>query len=244
MPAGDRPPGVHRAHQRARARWARAHCWHGSSPTRDSHAVVAFTDSQALGLDDLQSPKAFYQALARSLAEQIRPASSVLHTWNDLESPNTNFSRLVQRLLGPCLTTWCGDSTRSTGRGARLRRRTCSASSGRGTTCARSIPSAPWGRLTLVFTYGTECHLVVPDVPEPPFDVGVRTTLADFEIDDVGQLDARYGSPVQCAEGLTRLMALVGGHPYLLQCAFEALRGGSSLAAPRGRGRARDGPAG
>jgi WD40 repeat protein len=48
---------------------------------RRTAALVAFTDLQALGLDDMRSPTAFYQALGRSFGDQTRLASSIQNTW-------------------------------------------------------------------------------------------------------------------------------------------------------------------
>ena len=67
------------------------------------------------------------------------------------------------------------------------------------------------------------------DVHGSPFDVGVRTTIDDFACGEVMSLNERHGSLIESPAGVNRLMNLVGGHPYLLQCAFEALKRGTSL---------------
>jgi hypothetical protein len=90
-------------------------------------------------------------------------------------------------------------------------------------------PAAPWGRLTLAIAYATEAHLLIADANQSPFNVGVRVALEDFGADDVAVLSERYGSVLDDPAAATRLMALVGGHPYLLQCAFDELRRGASL---------------
>jgi hypothetical protein len=196
---------------------------------RQRRAAVAFTDIQALGLDDLRSPTALYQALGRSIAEQIGLASSILNTWNDNDSPNTNFSRYMQRsvLRAPQHVVWGLDEVdRLVGREYAVdvfglfrswhNRRALD-------------PGAPWGRLTLAIAYATEPHLLIADVNQSPFNVGVRVTLEDFSAAEVLALNERYGNVLDSSATVPRLMSLVGGHPYLLQCAFEELRRGTSL---------------
>lgn len=199
---------------------------------RQRRTAVAFTDIQALGHDDLRSPTAFYQALGRSIAEQIKTASSILNTWNDNDSPNTNFSRFVQRVVlgGPQHVVWALDEVdRLVGRefGVDV------FGLFRSWHNRRALdPGAPWGRLTLAIAYATEAHLLIADANQSPFNVGVRVALEDFGLDDVTVLNERYGSVLQDGTAsLTRLMALVGGHPYLLQCAFDELRRGATLSA-------------
>src|SRR5262249_21532538 len=65
---------------------------------RRAGARVAFSDVQAMSRDDLRSAEAFFQALGCSLADQIGLRSSIHAQWNDQDSPNTNFSRYIQRV--------------------------------------------------------------------------------------------------------------------------------------------------
>ena len=90
---------------------------------RRAHASVVFTDVQALGRDDLRSPIAVYQALGRSIAEQIKVSSSILDRWNDSDSPNTNFSRYVSAILRSHTRRLGAGRSRSAGRPGFLRRR-------------------------------------------------------------------------------------------------------------------------
>jgi AAA domain-containing protein len=192
---------------------------------RRTGAVVAFTDVQALGSDDLRSPAAFYQALARSIAEQLGFKSSILTEWNEHDSPNTNFSRYVQRsVLEACQggIIWGLDEI------DRLLGRDYAADVFglfRSWHSRRALdPAAPWRHLTLALAYATEAHLLIADANQSPFNVGVRVALEDFTIDEVMALNVRYGSPLATSGAVGRLMALVGGHPYLLQWAFSELR--------------------
>ena len=196
---------------------------------RRSRAAVVFTDMQALGRDDLRSPMALYQALGRSIAEQIKVPSSIETTWNDSDSPNTNFSRYLRALLGGAHhhIVWGLDEV------DRLVGMECSADVFglfRSWHNRRALdPAAPWGRLTLAIAYATEAHLLIADLNQSPFNVGVRVTLEDFEAGETMTLNARHGSPLASPGDVARLMALVGGNPYLLQCAFYEMQQGGSL---------------
>jgi hypothetical protein len=195
---------------------------------RRTRASVVFTDVQALGRDDLRSPIAVYQALGRSIAEQIKVSSSILDTWNDSDSPNTNFSRYIRVILGSHHhLVWGLDEV------DRLVGLDYSADVFglfRSWHNRRALdPVAPWGRLTLAIAYATEAHLLISDVNQSPFNVGVRVGLEDFDANEAMALNARRGSVVDGPEAASRLMALVGGNPYLLQCAFHELERGGSL---------------
>src|SRR5206468_9769560 len=57
-------------------------------------------------------------------------------------------------------------------------------------------PEGPWGRLTLAIAYATEAHLFITDLNQSPFNVGTRLTLDDFTLEQVAELNRRYGSPL------------------------------------------------
>jgi AAA-like domain len=65
--------------------------------------------------------------------------------------------------------------------------------------------------------YATEAHLFIDDLNQSPFNVGTRLALDDFTLEQVGDLNRRYGSPLKDGEELARYHRLVGGHPYLVR---------------------------
>ena len=194
---------------------------------RRSRASVAFTDIQALGRDDLHSPMALYQALGRSIAEQIKIPSSIPNAWNDGDSPNTNFSRYMRALLATHHhVVWGLDEV---DRLIGMDYASDVFGLFRSWHNRRALdPAAPWSHLTLAIAYATEAHLLIADHNQSPFNVGVRVTLEDFDAVETMALNARHGSVLADPAAVNRLMRLVGGSPYLLQCAlFELKRGGS-----------------
>ena len=72
-------------------------------------------------------------------------------------------------------------------------------------------------QLTLAIAYATEAHLFITDLNQSPFNVGTQLLLEDFTIDQVADLNSRYGSPLKSEAELALYYRLVGGHPYLVR---------------------------
>jgi transcriptional regulator with XRE-family HTH domain len=79
-----------------------------------------------------------------------------------------------------------------------------------------------WRKLNLVMVISTHPYLLIDDVNLSPFNVGLTIQLTDFDTDQVADLNQRHGSPLKPAQ-ITDLMALVGGHPYLVRQAYYTL---------------------
>jgi DNA-binding SARP family transcriptional activator len=185
---------------------------------REEGAVVVMSDLQKLSPEHLGSAQAFYQALARSLAEQLELTMQLQETWREADGTNENFERYVrrevlQKVASPLV--WGLDEV------DRLFDLPFSGSVFalfRAWHNERSLaPSGPWGRLTLAISYATEAHLFISDLNQSPFNVGTRITLEDFTPGQVADLNGRYGSPLKDAEEERRYFRLVGGHPYLVR---------------------------
>jgi AAA-like domain/CHAT domain len=72
-----------------------------------------------------------------------------------------------------------------------------------------------WKRLDLILTTSTEPSGFIKNHYQSPFNVGESVELLDFDLAQVTELNRRYGSPMNEAQ-LQQLMALVGGHPYMI----------------------------
>lgn len=79
-----------------------------------------------------------------------------------------------------------------------------------------------WERLNIVLVISTEPYLLIDDVNQSPFNVGLRLYLKDFDAAQVRDLNQRHGSPVS-ENDFPHLMALLSGHPYLTRKAFYTL---------------------
>lgn len=82
-----------------------------------------------------------------------------------------------------------------------------------------------WKKLRLVVVNSTELYPTL-DINYSPFNVGLAIELPEFNQQQVGEMAKQYELDVQLGEqGLSQLMELVGGHPYLVQEAIVSLKG-------------------
>jgi hypothetical protein len=84
-------------------------------------------------------------------------------------------------------------------------------------------PSGPWSRLTLAIAYATEAHLFITDLNQSPFNVGTRLALDDFDLDQVADLNGRYGFPLHDSQEIAGFHALLGGQPYLTRRGLDEM---------------------
>ncbi len=75
-----------------------------------------------------------------------------------------------------------------------------------------------WKKFRLVVVHSTEVYIPL-DVNKSPFNVGLPIELPEFNSQQVQELAARHGIKWSAAE-VAKLMALVGGHPYLVRLAM------------------------
>ncbi len=83
-----------------------------------------------------------------------------------------------------------------------------------------------WQNLRLVVVHATEAYIPL-EINQSPFNVGLPIKLPEFSLEQVQELAVRHGLDWAQAElggqNLAPLVAMVGGHPYLLRLAFYAL---------------------
>jgi DNA-binding CsgD family transcriptional regulator len=86
-----------------------------------------------------------------------------------------------------------------------------------------------WKKLRLVVVHSTEVYVPM-DVNQSPFNVGLPIELPEFQPTQVKELASRHGLAWGTQE-IEDLMAMVGGHPYLIRLAFYHIaRGEITLA--------------
>lgn len=79
-----------------------------------------------------------------------------------------------------------------------------------------------WKKLNIAMVISTHPYLLIDDVNQSPFNVGLSLDLDDFDLKQVRRLNQRHGAPLNETE-LLDMMALLGGHPYLVRQAFYTL---------------------
>jgi hypothetical protein len=188
----------------------------GLQQAREEHSRVAVTDFQEMNDGDLVSLERFYVALAESLGMQLGLGRSLADEWDSRRSENLNFERFVrQRVLETRDGRVCWgldevDRLFSTSFGGQVFAMFRAWHNRRAL-----IPGAAWSRLTLVLAYATEAHLFITDLNQSPFNVGTSVVLEDFGLEQVAELNRRYGSPLRSDEELRRFTRLLDGQPYL-----------------------------
>lgn len=84
-----------------------------------------------------------------------------------------------------------------------------------------------WQRLRLVVAHSTEVYIPL-NLNQSPFNVGLPIRLPELSIAQVQGLAQQYGWH-SSTQAVQPLVAMVGGHPYLLQLAFYHLQRGMTL---------------
>ncbi len=79
-----------------------------------------------------------------------------------------------------------------------------------------------WRKLRLVVAYSTEVYIPL-NVNQSPFNVGLPIKLPPFSAAQVQELARRYGLEWTDGGEAKRLVAVVGGHPYLVHLALYHL---------------------
>jgi len=199
----------------------------GLQQARQAGAKVVLTDFQKLNASHLASVDAFFRVLGDFLSDQLDLSVLPQDVWDPRRSPNTNFERFLRReVLGKISNhfVWGLDEVD--------RLFSCNFGSEvfglfRSWHNERALdPSGPWSRLTMAIAYATEAHLFITDVNQSPFNVGTRLTLDDFNIEQITDLNQRYGSPLRSREEIQSFAQLLGGQPYLVRRGFNELASG------------------
>ncbi len=79
----------------------------------------------------------------------------------------------------------------------------------------------PWGKLRLVVAHSTDVYIPL-QLDQSPFNVGVSIELPEFNALQVKELAKRHGLDWD-NDRVEQLMAIVGGHPYLVDAALTHL---------------------
>lgn len=79
-----------------------------------------------------------------------------------------------------------------------------------------------WQKLNIVMAISTHPSLLIDNISQSPFNVGLKVELKDFDEDQVRDLNHRHQGPLQPKE-IPEAMNLLGGHPYLVRQALYTL---------------------
>ncbi|MBD2678141.1 MULTISPECIES: AAA-like domain-containing protein [Nostoc] len=83
-----------------------------------------------------------------------------------------------------------------------------------------------WQKLRLVVVHATEAYIPL-DIHQSPFNVGLPIKLPEFSLEQMQELAVRHGldwaKGEKGLEKLAPLLAMIGGHPYLVRLALYNL---------------------
>jgi hypothetical protein len=85
----------------------------------------------------------------------------------------------------------------------------------------RGKDEAIWQKFRLILVHSKEVYIPL-NINQSPFNVGLAVDLQEFSLSQVQDLAQRHGLELSEAE-LEKLMAMVGGHPYLVRVALYQL---------------------
>lgn len=184
---------------------------------RENGGAIVLTDFQHFTSETFDTAERLLLTLAELIADQLNLDVTPHQCWKSFISPSSNFERFLRReVLGKITTplVWGLDEVDRL-----FSYQYASEIFGllRSWHNLRALdPAGPWLRFTLALAYATEAHLFISDLNQSPFNVGTRLTLEDFTLEQVAELNRRYGLPLT-EEEIERYFDLVGGHPYLAQ---------------------------
>ena len=185
-------------------------------------AQVVYLDLQTISQEIVSDQSKFLQELAYLIADEldIEP-ESVDKAWSSRLAAGRKLTKLLDRVVLPAcqrpvilaldevdrllLTEYHADFFGLLRSWHNLRSR-----------------NGQWEQLTLLMAISTEPYLLIDDMQQSPFNVGLMLYMDDFDEEQVQELNGRYQSPLSDKE-VPKLYRLLNGHPYLTRVAFYTL---------------------
>ncbi len=194
----------------------------GVHHARQNGARVVRLDMQRVDQDHLETPDAFLRYLAEFVIRKLRlDVAEVERRWRGALGPQDKLTCLIEDYVlpesdGPIVLAMDeADRLLKTGFHKDFFALV------RSWHNSRAFDER-WDGLNIVLVISTEPYLLIPDVTQSPFNVGLKLYLEDFDEDQVRDLNRRHGLPV--TEGdFPKLATLFGGHPYLTRKALFTL---------------------
>ena len=188
--------------------------------------AVAFLDFQLLDRGTLQSPEAFFCTLCHWITDELDLADEVDRFWEAKLGYVQRCTNYVRRYVLHEVDSSLVLAMDEVDRMLDCPFRSAFFGMLRNWHTSRRTGNE-WKRLDLALVISTEPYLLIDDWNQSPFNVGHVIELDDFIPDQVRDLNARHGHPLSEAE-LTRLMSLIGGHPYLVRRALYLIASGQT----------------
>jgi uncharacterized protein with PIN domain len=185
----------------------------GIAQARAQGCSVVYCDLQLVGDRDLESADAFLRYLGTMFASSLQLDSAAVDAiWqSSLGTPN-KLTQLVEDLVlekGEPVVLALDEADRLL--------RTDYHDSVFGLIRAwhnmRALDPR-WDNLDILMVIATEPHLLIQNVGQSPFNVGLKLRLQDFNEAQVRELNKGFRSPL-ARRSVPAMVGLLGGHPYL-----------------------------
>ncbi len=185
-------------------------------------AQVVYLDLQTMNRETLATQAQFFQELAYIIADELELSlDAVDKLWASRLAPGRKLTKLLDRIVLPAskkplilaldevdrllLTGYHVDFFGLLRSWHNMRSR-----------------NPRWESFSLLMAISTEPYLLIDDMQQSPFNVGLMLYLDDFDERQIRELNGRYQSPLSDQE-IPQLHRLLNGHPYLTRVAFYAL---------------------
>ena len=189
---------------------------------REHGASVVCLDIQRLDRDLLETPDVFLLCLAEFVVHKLRlDMAEVEKQWRGSLGPQVNLTYLMEDYVLPASD---GPVVLAMDEADRLLQTDYYKdffALMRSWHNSRALDDR-WNKLNIVMVISTEPYLLIDDVTQSPFNVGLPLYLEDFDDAQVRDLNHRHNSPVSESD-LPQCMELLGGHPYLTRKALYTL---------------------
>jgi hypothetical protein len=194
----------------------------GMHHARQQGAKVVHFDLQLLDSEHRQTPDAFLRHLAEFIVRKLRLDANELDSlWRDSLGPQDNLTCLIEDYVLPE-----SDTPIVLAMDEVDRLLTTSFHSDFFALVRAWYNSAAydvqWEKLNIVMVISTEPFLLITDMNQSPFNVGLRLYLEDFTVEQVRDLNRRHGAPVK-ESNFSQFMELLHGHPYLTRKALYTM---------------------
>ncbi len=194
----------------------------GQTSVCSRNARLLYLDLQTVSRQSLATQDSFFQEMAYFIADELELSLDVVDKlWGGRLSPGRKLTKLLDRVVLPdckrplilaldevdrlLLTPYHADFFGLLRSWHNMRSR-----------------SPRWQQFSLLMAISTEPYLLIDDMQQSPFNVGLMVYVEDFSEDEVRELNGRYRSPLPDAD-IPRLYRLLNGHPYLTRVAFYAM---------------------
>lgn len=180
---------------------------------------AAFLDLQAFGGEALRDPQQFYPQFCFLIEDGLGLDSRVEEFWKPPIAPPQKCRRLLEKHVLPV----CGE--------AGLLLAIDEADSMLDSPVRSDFfgmlrswvnltkTSEDWKRFSLAMAISTEPGLLIDNLSQSPFNVGITLELRDFTAGETQRANELHGGMLDPTD-LTQLQELLGGHPYLTRRAL------------------------